>query len=486
MANIFQLKNNNKLWWNFILFNSISMLIVFFKFKSLIYQNFLLDDALFFVRYATNFLSGGGWSWNFGSPSYGSTSQIFMYATALLLPIFHYDSVIFLSIFFLLSSAFIGFSNKLVFVVALLFFNVQIYFHALSGMETTLSLFFIFFICIRFIQGLRFNPLYYCLGYLIRPDLLIFLFVIHIFEILTFSKKLPLYSAFRFFTFEIFKSFFILLGLLLSLSMYYKTPFPLAFFVKSGNLYPESAEAFMNLKYGNISQLYHAARINLIPFAILVFLMFKKNRSEEYKRVLYLLLGCLLFIFYHAFLNILPISNGGARFFVPIYPAIFISLFTLLKINYKEKYPAVIVFFLGLNFFLHILLIYKFYYSAEVEAFKGQTLLIQKGLKDNRWPSWMLNDLRTYKCSLADTELGVIGLLNTKRKILDLSGLNEPRVSLNHNDPLILLKNEKPDLINLRFINYYYGFKKEDFSNYALKDNILISKSGQCTFILAN
>ena len=60
----FQLKNDNKLWWYFILFSAISLLIVFFKFKSLIYQNFLLDDALFFVRYASNFLYGGGWSWN--------------------------------------------------------------------------------------------------------------------------------------------------------------------------------------------------------------------------------------------------------------------------------------------------------------------------------------------------------------------------------------------------------------------------------------
>lgn len=246
------------------------------------------DDAYFFVRYAENYLHGAGAAWNVeGGPTYGLTSQLYFVWVTVAYSFLERNGVLTL----LFSSHFWGgvtlilvivtaayASNRpsagfvaALFAAALTLMNPQFYFHFSTGMDTTMAMAYVTLLLLTYLWAERsanagrtiVAGLAGALGYLVRPDLMLFSVLFSFGLAWQSDWKRAAMRTFWALTTTTAVTFLILMGLW----RYYGTPIPLPFYAKTGvvSLYdPIFRESY---RFVPIRELASFFVQNTLPFA---------------------------------------------------------------------------------------------------------------------------------------------------------------------------------------------------------------------------
>ena len=489
--------DNSFSYQKIIILFSLPLLALVLSFKNLeiILSIYHLDDALFFIRYAHNFWEGYGIAFNkYDLPSYGPTSLIHQFSVVVFYPLFGLYSSFAASFFYVIVSIFLFQKFKLSFFILSF---VVIFFASITGMETGLSLAVILFILQSIFLG-NFRFYFYGLAYLTRPDLLLVAGGLHAYFL---YKKYGLKEVFVKQAFiSISSNILFLFALLVCLGLYFGSPFPLGAYVKSLQIfYSNDNEAIDFLRYANIGELFSYFGLLILLASLMLILNLVK--TSDFKNSIFpqtiILVTLLAFSLYHAFGVEFPVLTGGARYFLPTVPLLSLiiheSSLNLFKKSKLKEIKNFLVLFLslsilfvsigGLTLTKGLIDIHKS--SALIETRKGYDFVLEKGIKNNRWPIWLIKNKQLSNCSIADTELGVIGVLNFDRKILDASGLTNRKLILSDESLMDQINSSKIDIINKKFvIDLYKLVSAEDLENYVQIDTVLVRKDSSCLEII--
>jgi len=84
--------------------------------------------------------------------------------------------------------------------------------------------------------------------------------------------------------------------------------------------------------------------------------------------------------------------------------------------------------------------------------------VVTSGVLQRKWPILdALLTAQTENCSIADTEVGVIGVVPASRRVLDMSGLNNTELALRRDDAASYLIKSRPDIIWYKRVGWYWG-----------------------------
>lgn len=447
------------------------------------------DDAWFYTRYAEQYLSTGTYRWNpYGEPSYGLTAPLFGLQVLLfqaiglppglslwllaafwgilgfwilyrLIPIHADDtgrSRPYLQLFLWLTAA-----------INLPWLAV----HFTSGMDTSFA---ITFMAGYLLLAQLFTPhlspgkalalgIYGSLAWTIRPDLAVFVLAVPLGLVFFSEKALQRREA-------AYTLLFTLFGILFQVWMAlqeFGTLLPLSFYAKSINPYgPAIASAY---RWTGFAQWFHFAALNIIPFSILLFAWIKGGRV--WWRFLgiverMLLIAWLIFTAYHLFL-VIPVMGYAARFHYPAWPVLlwlaaksWVFLLRSRPQLSQRLYPLPGTWPRKILFGI-LLLAYAATATWLIRPPETRTawahldpLTAYQVLGRNNWPYLDEISRLPHALSIASTEVGILGALDARRRIVDLSGLHDPEAVRHGFDPKRLLHTQKPDLIYMPHPDY--------------------------------
>ncbi len=426
------------------------------------------DDAHFFTRYADNFLAHGNFAWNADEPAtYGLTAPLFGVVIVVLRLL---DGPVAAHLW-LLSALFAvvaglgvwrlvregglkqGMSGEKVWIGLGLVVAVQapaLAVHATSGMETTLAMAWTagwLTLVLRF-QG-KLSPgrglLLGALGgllYLLRPELLLLTGGVPLVLLLgqrdALQRRMVAYWL-------LFTGAAVLACAFFALT-FFGSPIPLSFFVKSLNPYgPEFTAQFRIQAWQYLGMF---ALLNALPLAAIVLSLIRHGR--KWTRLNLALLAFVgLFLVYQT-LGVLPVMGYHQRFLYPVWPVLIYLGFRawngleLGKSPFSTGLKAAMALSLAAGFALTI-----FYRPANLSRRIGHFSIAQiyTELGQHNWH--LLDSLAAFPpdLHLASTELGILATMNPGKRITDLSGLNDPVLSLKF-DPDYVVK-RAPDLLYL-------------------------------------
>lgn len=311
------------------------VLSLFFLILISLYYDFVLDDAYIIYRYANHLAHNKGLVWNVSEyPVEGYTSFLWVILNSIAIR-FHLSPVIFSKIISSLAALAIiwilVFISKninwwlgFIFVGAIAlcpFFA----FLTMQGMETilvALLLLIAALLSIEIISRPSKQNIFYIYGimllcFLARPDTAIFNFGLLAGLIIMFLLNRD-YKIIR--TFLLVGIIFVIIGSIYMIwrISYFGYLFPNTFYIKVG-----LSEKIIKPKGVRYVRIF----INdvLLPYLFLiVFLMGRKFVKEKIFKIIPILLGCILFIFY--LFTIKPMQGFFGRFIFPIYPAFLLAI----------------------------------------------------------------------------------------------------------------------------------------------------------------
>jgi len=415
------------------------------------------DDAYFFGRYADNFWEIGSWSWDIKStPEYGLTSLAYggfilgfrildaPMASTLWSASFLWGVAMLFLLYFLIRKVRVPNNSQtaipgILLMISLGFSIPQMAAHFTSGMDTTMGMTF----CAGYLMLFKIweNKLSpgkaFVLGilgasaYLVRPELTLFSFAIPVATFLWDTRKVIKRQA----LFILLFTACFLLGIVVLTTDQLASPYPLSFEAKTiygyGASFAELYHAF------SLKQLGWFALINIIPFAMIVSGMSTGIKHwwgslSPGERGMALALP--LFLIYET-VFVLQVMGYNQRFFMPILPVLYLlaarsfaiflqartDLFAEGKVKLKTNIQvAAVVVLSGV-----LLLITAINRPANVSRDWGKFDIhhIYSSIGEHNWPlllewSEFPDDLK-----LASTELGIPGIIHSKKRIIDLSGL---------------------------------------------------------------
>jgi hypothetical protein len=459
------------------------------------------DDAFFYYRYAFNFVNGNGFSWLPGGPAeYGGTSQLFQIvitllhavnpsANELILPFASIAFGLFASagmVIIILMSAPKEVRPAWRLVVALALGGIQgkLSEHYFTGMETTLSVLMVcIFVLVLLVSADRnrfpISCLFVPLIYLTRPEA----GLIPGFTALTILAAMDRH---RWFEIKTIRWMFIATGLLVGqwivFWLVYRTPVPVPLFLKSfHSVY--SSEAVRQYGFGNTNELYQLARscaiplmLSIVALAILPSASWRNNAWQ-----IGLAVGAAAFVLYGVFGNRVPMTSGGARFLVPALPVVALlsglaawRLWTSPeRLDWPPLGQTVLLAALACNAVIQLppmigALANGLVFPASQCKFQcwssasRMEALVENIKRQAKWEALLpYVEQIPSDCSIADTEVGVVGALDWRRPWLDYSGLNYFDLVKRRNVVEQLLK-DRPDFAFLGRITWYWGATAEE------------------------
>lgn len=468
-----------------------------------------------FIRYIDHIKSGGGFSWNYGEPSYGCTSITYtlflvflksitdLFVTLSsegLLQFAAFISFIF-AIYFLILSIQLTISNKslqFVFhiVLGIIIFMPSIYYNIHNALDTMASMFALSWLSYCWLsyasnsdlKRLMIGIISSILAFEIRPDngiyalfipTLTFFYIYHYKRDSLKTNHLKLFYSIFCFTLGI--------GLLLKW-IYFGSPLPLSFYIKNNNYYSGYImqhiwNPFIYLKIF----IQEFVWILLLP----LILFFNKKNTEQ---SLIFILPFLVMVLYYFSVN--QIMGNDARFYIPSLPILFSGVlvlcsnteFEIKKIKSPLLWLLIAITFLSPRFLQEVgYKIYKPYiqnktmleaepYLEKIQYFehkKHQTLDWNDAIYGVENILSQMNDSLIF----AATEYGYLGAKFPRMKIFDLAGLHNKSVALNgftENE----LKLNHPDFIWMPHFYYtglYYQLTQCEYfkSNYIFHPFVL-------------
>ena len=441
------------------------------------------DDSYMFVRYADNFLAYSNLSWNPNADStYGLTSLAYLLVVIPLRLIFPTQPALvmilaslisgllaLLSIIFLLQKLITDHAHKLIILVILSLSAVvaadSITAHLTSGMDTTFSI----FVIILWLSTLLLSENYGLMGvlggllFIVRPDLLIF--AIGLIPVLI-LKGTSYSQSTRY-------SFGLTITLMLQIivvGLYFGNPFPLSFYAKNTAIYSEQFYEY----YTYTSSGYFIEFICSYPYLIGIVTIALVTRFKWWGwQDRGLLLGIIGFCIYHV-MFVIPIMGFSQRFFYPILPIVIvlasrglIHLLNLIPESFVETlktYPMRVLFVPLLLIFafinpMPIILTLVQYTQTDhpptigIGRFDLQTSYDYLYIKN--W--YGLDELAKLDDDIviATTEIGLPGVMNPHKTIIDMAGLNHPDFALNgFSADWLMAEENQPDWIYMPFPHY--------------------------------
>jgi hypothetical protein len=517
-------KHSAAFWFRLIFFvgliPSFLLLLIFFL-NPLARIVVMGDDALFLVRYAHNFLTTGSFSWIAGEPpTFGCTSQLYMWLTTGVQVFLKSEeplSVAILSILgglftvvtllFLLYQEVVQFDRDeaaypdsstapiwlfTVFGIAVVALNAKFYQNWQVGLETTWSVFLVALFVVllpRFLASRRLFwiglPFAALLLFWQRPDLgLVGTMPLLVGLALGKERKRTDFSLAGLITAAL------IAATLIGWDLYYGFPTPLPSIVKTAFSHYSSSNIDAIYAYGNRRELFLFARENFIALAygIFFFTFSRKLTGKSYSvSEISLGLAALFYTLFETFGNKYPITSGGARFFMPTIPIVMyfaIRGFKLAILRWMVKHRQVAganfrssgVYRLGVVAIAGLLAIHissivknvlvpgfrdaqRFHLSTPREA-----VLQQVRAREGVWTPLLpeIENPAYDHCSMADSELGGIGLMPPSRLLFDLSGLNNTDIVVHHESIPHYLLRKQPDYIWYKRIDFYWGLTLEN------------------------
>jgi hypothetical protein len=454
------------------------------------------DDALFFVRYAHNFIVGGQFAWNLGEgPAFGSTSQLYLLLTtplvallpgreavavAILPPVLGLVAVaLLLRMTFVLNrslaaapggadAAWIG-TLTLAFAALLLGFNPKFYQHWFSGMETTLSVAALAAVlaCTQAFSDRKWYwtgllPMMIVIQFWARPDLILITAPMQL--LMLFSKNSgSRQAAWTGITLSV-------TGVALSMLAwwhYYGSPVPLPALIKTA-LSPYSRNAISQYRYGNVAECLLLIREDSIALLLAAYFFIRRPFAGTVSDI-GLAAGVGLFVGFEMFGNSLPISSGGARFLMPALPILlwyairgFSCAIADLELASATVGRAFAYAAIGTTALLFTPL------GAQVGAIvhtlrtqprrsyvEALTIMAARSGKWQIFPLLVQPGLTS--CSIADSEVGAIGVISPGRTIYDMSGLNNSRLAFRQADAASYLAAVSPAIMWYKRIDFYWA-----------------------------
>ena len=439
------------------------------------YWAFVQDDVYIFMQFAKNFIEHGEITFHLGEPVHALTSPIWFLFTLLFMKISYMISDNYIFCLFtikLLSGAFslaalYQFKNLIYNLVennwlrligiSFLLFDLWIWRWSFSGMETSLSVFALLFLTNNyFFSSKKLESIISMvfLGFLIRPEIVFFSFIMiidYIYNLFFLKKKLKLYYNWQI-VFPVILFF--------SWSIFAIDNF--------GTFLPVTGYGKQNV-LSSVDSIIHSSKILiasqalntvLLVFIILSFSLIKKFRSliSNDKYIIIFFSWVLLLPFFYSYKGYWPIS----RYILMIVPFIILintRIIDLIKSNYKfldnrlKFYSLIFVFFwISFNFFISFSRILPSSKNSKIEASKIIADYMNKNLPSD--------------AKVTTSEIGVIGFYS-QRYLIDLGGLISPSKEFT---------DLRRSLGNTEFIHlkkYKYSLKlltKDEYKN--LKDGI--------------
>jgi hypothetical protein len=441
------------------------------------------DDAYMFVRYADNFLNYGNLAWNPNAEStYGLTSLAYLLIVLPFRMIFSSEPALVMIMSSLVSGLLAGLSmmwllrkqvtdgihQRIVLIILLLSIVVpseNITVHMTTGMDTMFSI-----LVLTIWLGLLYQSDNYglmgVLGglfFVVRPDLLICAF--GIIPALLFNGS----SHSQFVKYSVGMGITSLLQLVFT-HYYFGNPFPLPFYVKNIAIYSEQFYGY----YTNTSSGYFIEFFLSYPYLIgIVIIGFATQFKSWSWQDRGLLLGGIGFCIYHV-IFVIPIMGFSQRFFYPLVPILIVLMSRRLPplLDYVPKsivatlktYPIPVLFVPLLLIFtfinpMPIILTLVQYTQPDSTSMLGMGRFDLQTTYDylyiNNW--YGLDELSKLDDDIviATTEIGLPGVMNPKKKIIDLAGLNHPDFALNgFSADWLLAYDNQPDWIYMPFPHY--------------------------------
>ena len=507
------------------------------------------DDGLFSVRYAHNFLTTHRFSWIAGeAPSFGGTSQLFQLLvtgvqgfcrgaepySVIVLEIL--GGILTVAVLLLLlrrevmrmidaeakadgsdTFAIRPATLLLVFGLLLIALNPKFYQQWRPGMETTWSTFLVALFTL-FLPGLLASKRGLLLGlpFLVlilfwqRPDLGLVGTMPLIVGLISGRDRTRLQYLLSSTITTVF-----LAATLIVWKCYYGIAVPLPSIVKTGLGGYSSANVDRFIAYGNRLELYLFLRENIIAmiYCVALFVCWRRFvRKPLAVADISLCFAAVAYALFETFGNKYPVTTGGARFFMPILPILFyfamrgfgmtLSYRTLtsgedpwLDIRKTRTYRAgCVAIFLVLV--IQTPLLVKnvlrpiFVDMRDLQFDSVREALIAQMRGENKWNAMLpeLTNPAYDSCSIADSEIGGIGLLPPSRVVVDMSGLNSTDIVAHHESPLHYLLRKKPDYIWYKRVDFYWGLDLEkepeldkDYDFY-VDDGVAVRRDTGCPF----
>jgi hypothetical protein len=253
--------------------------------------------------------------------------------------------------------------------------------------------------------------------------------------------------------------------------LYYGTPVPLSAVIKT-SLTPYADTAVTTYSYGNVPELFLMIRENLVTLIFASYFVARRG-ALNIPIDLALILGTLLFLAFELVGNRLPVAGGDARFLMPALPILlwygirgFHDAICDLARGSPDSYRPVGAFAMSVILMTSVVQlppiirrVTPLLMAALREPVRSdRDAILANAEVQRKWP--ILDTLltaQTEKCSIADTEVGAIGVLPASRLIFDMSGLNNAALALRRNDPAGYLIETRPDIIWYKRVDWYWG-----------------------------
>lgn len=342
--------------------NALSIII--FLLALLSYFNYIesvsitgFDDAYMFIRYADNFLSGYGVAWNRdGIQTYGATSILYLFCVAMLRWFFsEIDSASVLirasALFGLLaigvntitinsfvrSKALTKLKLPLAVSMSYLLLSPIYRFHAVSGMDTTLSIFANSVLVLsafqltfrRYPHSMSLAVLAGYFSFLARPDNLLYVICLPVCCQLLLSDTDQKKASIRY----LLGLFAVLLIDSITKWMIFGDPLPLPFYAKANGYYEGYIGAYQWNPLGYL--IYFGSLV--LPFLILISLFVRKEGA----RIISAFMIPVVVTFAY-FFSVVQIMGMEARYYVPALPFFVISSFLAfdryLEVQHRNLY----------------------------------------------------------------------------------------------------------------------------------------------------
>ena len=463
------------------------MVICLFVFLLILVQRLsslsVWDDSYMFVRYTDNLLDYGNLAWNPNAEStYGLTSLAYLMVVIPLRLIFSTQPAFVMILASLISGALAllamirllkalisdtvhGLVIAVVLSLSLVVAAVSIVAHLTSGMDTMLSIFAV----TLWLGALYRSENYGLLGALgglffsVRPDLL--LLVLGIIPVLVFRRA----SHSQLLKYSIGMLSTLLIQILLAW-MYFGNPFPLSFYAKNLAVYSEQFYEY----YSDTSSKYFLEFIRSYPYllGIIAIGLIRRYKLWQWQdRGLWV--GCVGFCIYHI-VFVIPIMGFSQRFFYPMLPVIIVlatrSLIHLLNgvpisiVETLKAYPMRVLFVPLLLIFafinpMPIILTLIQYTQPDDPPTVGMGRFDLQTTYDYLYiDNWYgLDELSKLDDDIviATTEIGLLGVMNPHKTIIDMAGLNHPDFALNgFSADWLMAEENQPDWIYMPFPHY--------------------------------
>ncbi len=344
--------------------SSIAIGIIFsicFIILSLLYYDFVLDDAFIIYRYSLNLAHGDGIVWNpGGDPVEGFTSFLWVVLNSLSIKI-NVDPVIFSKIISSVSSIaliwmFIITGRKTDLTVAALFavsfaLNPQFAFLSMQGMETyftTIIISIISLLSIKIIErpilkNISLIYLFVFMALLSRPDTAAFSFgvLLSILAVHIYRKD---YRTIR---------MLIITGIVFSVAVFIYVLWRYIYF---GYLFPNTfyIKLYTGDRIFSIDGIIYIKDFLLefsVPYLILIaVLLIRYHDRPKLVKIYPILIGCIIFGIY--ILTIKPLQGFMGRFIFPVYPAFLIGFLYYFAESDKLKFKGKVIPIFLLMFFI--------------------------------------------------------------------------------------------------------------------------------------